>query len=89
MISRIRRCLARRLWPERPPHWSDVAAELPFHSGLGDSAWLLYGLCRAMKPTVCVEIGSARGKSACYIGMALKQNRAGHFIAIHPHTKTN
>src|SRR5437764_11581830 len=43
---------------------------IDFDSGLGDSANLLYGLVRAMKPEVCVEIGSARGKSACYIGMA-------------------
>lgn len=41
-----------------------------------------------MKPNICVEIGSARGKSACYMGMALKQNKSGHLYAIDPHTKT-
>ena len=60
-----------------------------FVSGLGDSAWLLYGLTRSLKPSVCVEIGSARGKSACYMGMALKDNGRGKLYAIDPHTKTD
>ena len=42
-----------------------------------------------MKPVVAVEIGSARGKSACYIGMALKHNGSGRLYAIDPHTSTN
>jgi len=42
-----------------------------------------------MKPRVCVEIGSARGRSACFVGLALKENRKGHLYAIDPHTKTN
>jgi predicted O-methyltransferase YrrM len=42
-----------------------------------------------MKPNVCVEIGSARGKSACYIGMALKENGTGKLYAIDPHTQTS
>ena len=58
-------------------------------SGLGDSAELLYGLVRSMKPEVCVEIGSARGKSACYIGMALKENGYGTLYAIDPHEQTD
>ena len=58
-------------------------------SGLGESAWLLYGLARSLKPRVCVEIGSARGKSACYIGMALRDNGSGKLYAIDPHTQTN
>lgn len=60
-----------------------------FHSGLGDSAWFLYGFVRAQKPVVCVEIGSAQGKSACYIGQALKENGAGKLYAIDPHSVTN
>jgi predicted O-methyltransferase YrrM len=64
------------------------AGSIDFHSGLGDSANLLYGLVRAMKPEICVEIGSARGKSACYIGMALKENGNGKLYAIDPHTRT-
>ena len=58
-------------------------------SGLGDSANLLYGLVRSMKPDVCVEIGSALGKSACYVGMALKENGHGKLYAIDPHTATD
>ena len=57
-------------------------------SGLGDSAELLYGLVRSIKPEVCVEIGSAIGKSASYIGMALKENGRGMLYAIDPHKPT-
>lgn len=64
-------------------------AAVDFNSGLGDSAWLLYGLARSLKPKVCVEIGSARGKSACYVGMALMENGFGKLYAIDPHTRTN
>jgi predicted O-methyltransferase YrrM len=69
--------------------WSQQIGAIDFSSGLGDSAWVLYGLCRSMKPAVAVEIGSARGKSACYIGAALKQNGSGRLYAIDPHTLTN
>ena len=60
-----------------------------FQSGLGDSAWLLYGLARSLKPKVCVEIGSARGKSACAVGLALRRNGGGKLFAIDPHRTTN
>ena len=70
-------------------HWSRQIDRLDFRSGLGDSAWLLYGLSRSLKPAVAVEIGSARGKSACYVGIALKENGKGHLYAIDPHTSTN
>lgn len=59
-----------------------------FSSGLGDSAHLLYGLVRSGKPEIVVEIGSARGRSACFMGMALKENGAGKLYAIDPHTRT-
>lgn len=59
-----------------------------FQSGLGDSAYLLYGLVRSGKPQVVVEIGSARGRSACFMGMALKENGSGRLYAIDPHTRT-
>ncbi len=62
---------------------------LEISSGLGDSAWLLFGLVRSMKPTTCVEIGSARGKSACFIGAALRENRSGTLYAIDPHCLTS
>ena len=60
-----------------------------FRSGLGDSAWLLYGLARSIKPKVCVEIGSARGKSACAVGHALRRNGGGKLYAIDPHSHTD
>ena len=61
---------------------------IPFASGLGDLVWVLYGLARSLKPEVCVEIGSVRGKSACYVGLALEENGKGKLYAIDPHTKT-
>lgn len=59
-----------------------------FASGLDSGAWLLHGLVHAIRPSVCVEIGSARGLSACYIGLALKQLGQGKLYAIDPHMKT-
>lgn len=73
----------------RPPSMERIIGSFDFVSGLGDSAWLLYGLARSLKPTVCVEIGSARGKSACFVGLALKRNGHGKLYAIDPHTQTN
>lgn len=60
-----------------------------FASGLDAGGNLLYGLARAMRPSVCVEIGSARGLSACFIGKALKDNGAGILYAIDPHHPTD
>ncbi len=62
---------------------------IDFSSGLGDSSWVLYGLARSLKPDVAVEIGSARGRSACFVGQALKENGKGRLFAIDPHTTTN
>jgi predicted O-methyltransferase YrrM len=75
----------RRAVPGFAPHLDEVE----FRSGLGDSAYLLYGLARALKPSVAVEIGSARGKSACFVGRALKENGSGKLFAIDPHTRTD
>jgi len=60
-----------------------------FHSGLVDGAWLLHGLAISMKASVCVEIGSASGLSACYVGLALKRMGEGRLYAIDPHTTTD
>jgi hypothetical protein len=60
--------------------------EVDFSSGLADGAWLLHGLVMSMRPSVCVEIGSAKGCSACYIGLALRQLQHGRLFAIDPHT---
>jgi predicted O-methyltransferase YrrM len=61
---------------------------IDFRSGLGDCAFLLYGLVKSIKPRVVVEIGSARGRSACFMGMALKENGSGKLYAIDPHVRT-
>jgi predicted O-methyltransferase YrrM len=66
-----------------------MLGRIDFSSGRGDSAWLLYGIARSMKPSVAVEIGSARGRSACFIAMALKQNGSGRLYAVDPHTATD
>lgn len=60
-----------------------------FRSGLGQGAWLLHGLVMSMKPSVCMEIGSARGCSACHIGLALRQLKRGRLFAVDPHTRTD
>ncbi|MBC8164153.1 MAG: class I SAM-dependent methyltransferase [Roseiflexaceae bacterium] len=80
--ARERALLLRRAW------LNARLDQTNFSSGLGDSAWALYGLVRSIKPQVCVEIGSARGKSACYIGAALRDNGGGTLYAIDPHTAT-
>jgi predicted O-methyltransferase YrrM len=41
-----------------------------------------------MKPEVCVEIGSARGKSTTSIAAGLKENGRGKLYAIDPHMPT-
>jgi len=81
--SAIRALLARASVVDRP------LSDVEFLSGLGDSAFLLYGLARALKPRVAVEIGSARGKSAAYVGRALKENGFGKLYAIDPHKSTD
>jgi predicted O-methyltransferase YrrM len=78
---------ARRLGVRRP-HGTVRYPTTNFGSGLGDGAWLLFGLVQAIRPEVCVEIGSARGQSACYVGMALKHAGRGHLYAIDPHEAT-
>ena len=42
-----------------------------------------------MQASVCVEIGSAAGLSACYVGLALRQMGQGRLYAIDPHTVTD
>src|SRR4051812_47088043 len=87
--SMIKRYLASLCFVlQRRSHWTHKIARFDFYSGLGDSAWLLYGIARSLKPTIAVEIGSARGKSACFIGMALKENGSGRLYAIDPHSRT-
>jgi predicted O-methyltransferase YrrM len=87
MIAKIFSKLAGRFPRLRSREF--YAETFDFQSGLGDSAWLLYGLARSIKPKVCVEIGSARGKSACAVGLALRRNGGGKLYAIDPHRPTN
>jgi predicted O-methyltransferase YrrM len=86
------RGLARRLRSEwravQSARLQSRLAQINFQSGLGDSSFLLYGLVKAMKPSVVVEIGSARGRSACFMAAALKENGKGKLYAIDPHTTT-
>ena len=86
---RIARFVARRTRQFKRLLMHFKANKINFLSGLGDSSYLLYGLVRSMKPEVCVEIGSARGRSTCFIGMALKENGRGKLFAIDPHQLTN
>jgi predicted O-methyltransferase YrrM len=78
----------RRWRDHRRAYLQAKSHRMAFGSGLGSSCDLLYGLVRSMKPNLCVEIGSARGRSACSIGMALKENGRGKLKAIDPHRKT-
>jgi predicted O-methyltransferase YrrM len=86
--SGVVRKLSQRWEDHKNAYMHGVAGRIAFRSGLGDSCDLLYGLVRSMKPDVCVEIGSARGRSAASIGMALKENGAGRLYAIDPHRQT-
>jgi predicted O-methyltransferase YrrM len=56
-----------------------------WQSGLGRQAYLLYGLVRSLKPTTIIEIGSARGLSACTMGLACRHNNLGKVFAVDPH----
>ena len=47
-----------------------------------DHPRILYALIRAMKPEVCVEVGTYRGYAACYIAEALRKNGKGHLYCI-------
>jgi predicted O-methyltransferase YrrM len=78
----------RRLRPSKEASLRAQLDSIDFSSGLGDSAHLLYGLARSLKPRIAVEIGSARGRSACFVGLALKENGSGRLYAIDPHIQT-
>jgi hypothetical protein len=56
--------------------------QIDFQYGLGDCTRLGYGISRLSKSPVAVETGSVRGKSSCYIGMALMQNGSGRLYAL-------
>lgn len=87
-IKRVARKLRNNVRAARSGLLTSKLHELTEQSGVGDSAYLLYALVKAAKPEVVVEIGSARGRSSCFMGMALKQNGSGKLYAIDPHTQT-
>jgi predicted O-methyltransferase YrrM len=82
------RTISQRMQDHRRAYLHAKSDKLGFRSGIGDSSYLLYGLARSMKPELAVEIGSARGKSAAAVGMALKENGRGKLMAIDPHRQT-
>lgn len=43
---------------------------------------VLYGLMRALKPAVAVEVGTYRGYAACYMARAMQENNTGHLYCI-------
>jgi len=47
-------------------------------------AEVLYALVRAIKPNICLEIGTHRGFSTNYIIQALKDNGFGHLWTTDP-----
>src|SRR3954470_14955542 len=61
-----------------PPNWE---------SGTGPAIYALYGLCRALRPEIVVETGSARGFSTCALALACRQKGKGKVYAIDPHSQ--
>lgn len=61
------------------------AEKVDWKSGLQDSHFMLYATVRATRPHTILEIGSARGKSACAMALACRQNGRGMVYAIDPH----
>ena len=43
---------------------------------------VIWGLIRAMKPSVVVEVGTYRGYAACYMARALQENNSGKLYCI-------
>lgn len=60
-----------------------------WHSGFGDFATVVYALVRSKRPQVVVEVGSAYGKSTCFIAAALQRNGCGTLFSIDPHSVTD
>lgn len=88
MLTRLRTAIS--IWREGHKAEKDrrILVAIAEKSGLSQSAWLLHGLARSLKPEVAVEIGSAIGWSACMLGSALKANGRGMLYAIDPHRPT-
>lgn len=63
-------------------------AAFAWYSGFGEFAVITYALVRSMRPQVVVEVGSAYGKSTCFIAAALQRNGKGKLYSIDPHSAT-
>lgn len=46
--------------------------------------YFLYGLVRALKPNVCLEVGTHKGTSTWYIANALEDNQKGSLVTVDP-----
>ena len=64
------------------------STHVPWLSGFGSFAELCYALVRCSVPEVVAEIGSAHGRSTCYIAAGLQRNGKGQLYSIDPHTST-
>ena len=53
-----------------------------FHDWRYDHPKIMYGIVRAMKPEVVVEVGTYRGYTACFLAKALQENKKGHLYCI-------
>lgn len=56
--------------------------EALFHDWNYGHPRMLYSLIRALKPEVCVEVGTYRGYAACYMARALQENGKGYLYCI-------
>lgn len=59
-----------------------TTVERLFHDWNYGHPKILYGLIRALKPEVCVEVGTYRGYAACYMARALQENNYGHLYCM-------
>src|SRR2546423_8922512 len=88
-VSRVLRSLFRGVSAEYRAYGDlfldEYSQRVDWKSGVGEGLHALYGLARALRPTVIVETGSARGKSTCALALACKQNNFGKVFAIDPH----
>lgn len=62
-------------------NWLEVANNCYSSYKQNDLGWVLYGLVRAHKPVVCVELGVLEGYSAIFTAAGLKDNGFGYLGA--------
>lgn len=62
-------------------NYFDYLEEL-FHDWRYDHPKIMYGIVRAMKPDVVVEVGTYRGYTACFLAKALQENKKGKIYCI-------